>query len=153
MLWTLIKILFSSLFTKTIKKTFTDARLGKMVCEIDAKGEKFFFWNAEINSINKENPTTVSVEGDINGPNLNLLQKTYNVISEIEDFKFIVQKELDYKFTDKRINLSRDYYIDDISLYLEDDLEFEVEFYSDDDDKPMISVGFNNKNIAELDFY
>lgn len=150
---TLLKILFSSLFKKTIRKTFIDARLGKMVCEIDAKGEKFFFWNAEIKSINKDNPTTVSVEGDINAPNLNLLQKTYNVISEIEDFKFIVQKELDYKYADQKINLSKDYYVDDISLYLEDGLDFEVEFYSDEDDKPMISVGFNDKNIVELDLY
>jgi len=152
-MWEIIKILFSSLFSKTIKKTYTDARLGTMTCTIDLKGEEFFFWNAELKSINKTEPTTVSVEGDINGPNLSLLQKTYNVIAEIEDFKFILQKELDYKFTDKRINLSRDYYIDDISLYLEDDLDFEIEFYSDDNDKPMVSVGFNNRNITELDFY
>ena len=153
MLWTLIKILFSGLFTKKIKKTFIDARLGKMICEIDVKGEKFFFWNAEINSINKTEPTTISVEGDVNGPNLDLLQKAYKVIEEIEDFKFIIQKELDYKFTDQKLNLLKDYYADDISLYLEDGLDFEVEFYSDEADKPMISVAFNEKNIVELDLY
>jgi len=152
-MWTLIKILFSSLFSKTEKRTYIDARLGKMMCEVDAKGEQFFLWNAEIKSINKTEPTTISVEGDINGPNPELLQKAYTVIGEIEDFKFIVQKELDYKFAEKRINLSKEYYIDDISLYLEDELDFEIEFYSDEQDQPMISVAFNNKNIAELDFY
>lgn len=150
---TLLKVLFSGLFKKTIKKIHFDARLGKMVCEINAKDEKFFFWNAEINSINKKDPTTVSVEGDINGPNLNLLQKTYNVILEIEDFKGIVQKELDYKFAEKKINLLKDYYVEDISLYLEDDVDFEVEFSSDEVDTPMISVGFKDKNIVELDLY
>jgi hypothetical protein len=152
MLLRLFKDFLIDSFRKKETKHFFDSKLGRLTCEFNRKHDEFFFWNTEVNNINKnKSKTSISIDGDTNSPFLNSLAIAHKIIETISDITAEVQKEIDNKFSEKKIKLATNYILDDISIYSGSEVDYELEYYSDKDE--MISVGFKNNSITELDFY
>lgn len=133
-------------------KTFFDSKLGELTCEFNRKRDQFFFWNAILKTINKDKTeTSITIEGSANTPYSNLLDIAYRTISGLDTITANVQNELNQKFPGKNIDLSKGYVVDDISFYTDDEVDYEIEFYSDNQE--MVSVSFKNDVITELDLY
>lgn len=147
-----IKSLFGGKTNQNETKVFYDSRLGKLTCEFDRKSEEFFFWNAILTNINNDkSETTITIEGDVNSPNSGLLDSAYKIIDNLSSITADVQNGLNGKYPEKSIDLSKGYVLDDISFYADDEVEYEMEFTSDDQE--MVSVSFKNNSITELDLY
>ncbi|CAM3596198.1 hypothetical protein FSS13T_16730 [Flavobacterium saliperosum S13] len=147
-----LKSLFGNKTNDNETKVFYDSKLGKLTCEFDRKKDEFFFWNAILTNINNDkSETTITIEGDVNCPNSGLLDSAYKIIDNLNSITADVQNGLNSKYPEKSIDLSKGYVLDDISFYTDDEVEYEMEFTSDDQE--MVSVSFKNNLITELDLY
>jgi hypothetical protein len=154
-MWQLLKSIFGQNDKRKFKKKISDAKFGTLVNEYE-EGDKTFTWMAEVNN-NREDkePISVTIDGDFNKPYPETLNKAYQLVESIPDLAYQVQKELDWKFSEKKINLSRDFRLDDIYVYLDDDDKtvcFELEYFTENNDV-LISVEFINDEIKAIDFY
>lgn len=151
-----LKLLFGSLFSKkSLEKTLIDSKLGKLICTYK-KEDIYFTWDTEymFNNNNSE-PISISIDGDNNGPFSNTLQKTYQIIDSISELQSKIQTKIDLQFPEKKIDLKRDFNLEDIYVYMEEEsnsVEYEFEFYTNDSEI-MISVEFINDEIEVIEFY
>ena len=151
-----LKLLFGNLFSKKpLEKTIIDSKLGKLVCQYKPN-DAYFTWDSEykINN-NKGEPVAICIDGDLNGPFSNALQKTYQIIDSLSELSYKVQKQIDVDFPERKINLTRDYSFKDIYVLINEEtskVDFELEYYSDDAEI-MISVEFINDKIDVIEFY
>lgn len=154
-MWRFLKKLFGLEFSKTLKKTIIDSKLGKLVCEYESTDE-FYTWNTEFQQQDKTDKViSISIDGDLNGPFFNVLQKTYQILESLSDLSNKVQTEIDLKFSDKKINIYEDFNLEDISVYKDEEsnsLNYDLEYYSGDCEI-MISVEFINDKIDIIEFY
>lgn len=149
-----LKSLFGNLLVKTEEKVIMDSKLGKLTNTYTSK-DQFFFWCGEIKLRNYKEKTEFTIDGNMNAPFDVPLQKAYYVIDRIADLEYDIQKQLDSKFADKKINLSRDFSLQDISFYYDEETkenDYDFEYYNEDS-SIMISVNFIEDKIDEIDFY
>ena len=153
-MWSRIVSFFSGIGSNNNEfKTCVDSRLGKLTCEFDRKKDEFFFWNAEINTINKDkSPTDITIDGDMTSPYSTALEIAHKVIDSISNITYDVQQELNAKFSEENIDLSKGYTLDDITVYMDNEVEYELEYFSDGKEV-MVSVSFKDNKITELDLY
>lgn len=136
------------LFKKKSRKDF-HTKFGTMTCEF-GKEDKFFYWHIYTDRYNKSNySASLWIEGTQIKPDQILLEKAYNLIAAIKVYTPLTQKELDSKFASKKIDLSKDYKVDDIEFCLDGMLE--IEYLSDEED--MVSVIFNDEIIEKIEIY
>lgn len=150
----IIKLLQSLLSRKSSRKIIMDSRLGKLVCEYKSN-EKYFTWDAELEHGRGKEPISISIDGDLNGPYSNALHKAHEVVNMIPDLTYKIQKEIDSRFPEKKVDLSKDYNLEDIFVYVDEEtktVDFELE-YCTEDAEVMISVEFVNDQINGIDFY
>jgi hypothetical protein len=117
-----LKLLFGSLFSKkSLEKTLVDSKLGKLIC-IYKKEDIYFTWDNEykFNNNNCE-PISISIDGDTNGPFSNTLQKTYQIMDTISELQSKIQTKIDLQFPEKNIDLKRDFNLEDLYIYLEEE--------------------------------
>ena len=151
-----LKLLFGSLFSKkSLEKTLVDSKLGKLLCTYK-KEDIYFSWDTEykFNNNNRE-PISISIDGDTNGPFSNTLQKTYQIMDSIAELQSKIQTKIDLQFPEKNIDLKRDFNLEDLYIYLEEEsnsVEYEFEYYSNDSEI-MISIEFVNDEIEAIEFY
>ncbi len=149
-----LKSLFVGEPTKQVK-IIMDSKLGKLTCDYKST-DKFFSWDGKLKSNTKGvKSIALSIDGDLNGPYLPALQKAYQIVDTIPDLSYSVQKEIDLKFPEKQINLSRDFRLDDITIFWDaetNEVDFELEYYTEDNDI-MVSVEFAKGTIEAIDFY
>jgi hypothetical protein len=151
-----LKLFFGSLFSKkSLEKTLIDSKLGKLIC-IYKKEDIYFTWDTEykLNNNNSE-PISISIDGDTNGPFSSTLQKTYQIMDSISELQSKIQTKIDLQFPEKNIDLKRDFNLEDLYIYLEEEtnsVEYEFEYYSNDSEI-MISVEFVNDDIEAIEFY
>jgi hypothetical protein len=122
----------------------------------EEKEDVYFTWDNEykFNNNNCE-PISISIDGDTNGPFSNTLQKTYQIMDTISELQSKIQTKIDLQFPEKNIDLKRDFNLEDLYIYLEEEtnsLEYEFEYYSNDSEI-MISVEFVNDEIEAVEFY
>lgn len=132
-----------------------DSKLGKLVCQYKLN-DAYFTWDTQYKmNNNKGEPVSICIDGDLNGPFSNALQKTYEIIDSLAELAHEIQKQIDVEFPEKKINLNREYSFKDIYVYINeesDKVDFELEYYSYDNEI-MISVEFINDKIAVIEFY
>lgn len=151
-----LKLLFGNLFSKKpLVKTIMDSKLGKLVCQYKPDNV-YFTWDTEYKiKINNEEPISICIDGDLNGPFSNVLQKTYQIIDSLSELSYEVQNQIDVEFSERKINLTRDYSFKDIFVHINEEtnkVDFELEYYSNDAEI-MISVEFINDKIDVIEFY
>lgn len=154
-MWRILKLLFGSVFEKSSTKTIIDSRLGKLTCDYTQK-DQYFSWRTELTNINQSKaPTAIYIDGDLNGPYAQALDMAKKIIDKTAEITTIVQKELDLKFPDKQLNLSKGYILDDLSFFYDPEdpeaTDFEVEYFSETTE--MVSAGFRDNIVVELDLY
>ena len=148
------KKMFSTSSEKELTKSLVDAKLGKLECTYKLS-DTFFSWDGELTQTKGKEPICISIDGDLNGPFSDALHKVYQIIDSVLQINFDIQKALDTRFPEKKINLSRDFYLEDISIFKDEEtgvLDYELEYFSDKSDF-MISVEFVNDTINGIDFY
>ncbi|WP_291129697.1 hypothetical protein [Flavobacterium sp. UBA7682] len=149
-----LKSLFAGEPLKQVK-IIMDSKLGKLTCDYKSSDE-YFSWDGKVKSKTKGvKSIALSIDGDLNGPYPVALQKAYQIVDTIPDLNYKVQQEIDLKFPEKQINLSRDFRLDDISIYFDEetnDADFDFEYYTEDN-SIMVSVEFVNGAIETIDFY
>ncbi len=151
-----LKLLFGNLFSKKpLEKTIMDSKLGKLVCQYKPDNV-YFTWDTEYKiKNNNEEPISICIDGDLNGPFSNVLQKTYQIIDSLSELSYEVQNQIDVEFSERKINLTRDYSFKDIFVHINEEtnkVDFELEYYSNDAEI-MISVEFINDKIDVIEFY
>ena len=80
------------------------------------------------------------------------LEIAHKVIDSISNITYDVQQELNAKFSEENIDLSKGYTLDDITVYMDNEVEYELEYFSDGKEV-MVSVSFIDNKITELDLY
>lgn len=154
MLLRFVKLFQSLLTKKSSNKTIMDSRLGKLVCEYKPNDD-YFTWDAELEQGKGKEPISISIDGNLNGPYSEVLQKAHEIVNRIPDLTYKVQKEIDNRFPDKNVNLSKEYNLEDIFVYRDEEtktIDYELE-YCTDDSEIMISVEFVNDQVNGIDFY
>lgn len=150
----IIKAWFSKPTEEKLGKTIFDSKLGKLVCNYKPSDD-YFSWETELKQPNAKEPISIWIDGDLNGPYSNALQKAYEIVDSISDITYKVQQEIDNRFPEKKVNLSDDYNLEDISVFVDEEtksIDFELEYYTEDS-KIMISVEFIADTIESIDFY
>ena len=152
----ILKLLFGNLFSKKpLEKTILDSKIGKLVC-VYKPNDTYFTWDTEYKiRNNKGEPISICIDGDLNGPFFNVIQKTYEIIDSLSDLSYEVQKQIDVEFPERKINLTRDYSFKDIYVLINEEtnkVDFELEYYTEDAEI-MISVEFINDKIEVIEFY
>ena len=155
-------IFFSKLFkNKTVfksnRKEVVDNTLGKIFLEYKDEFEEFYFWEVELNSINKDKTeTSITLDGDFSNPSSKCIDRLKLFLNDINSFMTKIQQELNDKHPEKNIDIKR-YNLEDISVYHNEnsDIEesdLELEFYSESS-KDIISVEFSKNKLILLEFY
>ena len=143
--------------SKSNRKEVIDNTLGKIFLEYKDSFEEFYFWQVELNSINKDKTeTSITLDGDFSKPSSKCVDKLKVFLNDINTFLDKIQQELNAKHSEKNIDIKL-YNLEDISVYQNDnsDIEesdLELEFYSESS-KELISVEFSNNKIILLEFY
>ena len=153
-MWQLLKLIFGKKDKNKLSKTVTDSKFGTLINEYE-DGDDSFTWFTELNQSKEDSePISVYVDGDLNKPYSETLNKAYQLADRIPDLAYEIQKELDWKYSEKKINLSRNFRLDDIYVYFDEDqkLCFELEYFTQNNDI-MISVEFVEDKIEAIDFY
>ena len=149
----LLKLIFGGLSKKKSTKSIIDSKLGKLTTEYSEK-DNYYSWDFEL-KIKKGKKVAFSLDGNLNGPFNDVLQKAYQMVDFVEDLFSEVQMELDTKFAEKKINLANDYTLEDVFIYKDEEtgsVDFELEFYTEGSEI-MISVEFVNDKIKMIEFY
>ena len=148
--------MFGSLFSKKpLEKTLVDSKWGKLICTYKQE-DIYFTWDTEYKFHNNNGePISINIDGDNIGPFSSTLQKTYQIMDSIAELQSKIQTKIDLQFPEKKIDLKRDFNLEDIYIYLEEEtnsVEYEFEFHSNDSEI-MISVEFINDEIEAVEFY
>ncbi|AWI25858.1 hypothetical protein [Flavobacterium pallidum] len=152
-MFNIIKLLFKGALAKKETITFNDTRLGKLTCEFTAD-EKYFFWDTQITSINKNGKeTAITVDGTLHSPDMKGLERIYWAIDSIEMILDAAQQEASKTYPGKVLNIRRDFYVEDISTYLPDgDDESDVEIELDSDEYGLLTIEFKEGKFFAIDY-
>lgn len=151
----ILKAIFGGMTSKKLTKTIVDSKLGKLTNEYTGKDE-YFSWYTELVGINGDrSETAIYIDGDLNSPYSQALELARTMIDQTARLTHEVQIALDKKFPQKGLDLSKGYSLTDMSFFYDpedaDATDFEMEFSSDSTE--MVSAGFKDNQLVELDLY
>ena len=149
----LLKSIFGGFSKKKSTKFIIDSKLGKLTNEYSEK-DNYYSWDFELKR-KKGEKIAFSLDGNLNAPFNDVLQKAYIIVDTVDNLFEKVQAELNIKFAEKKINLTNDFALEDIFIYKDEEtgsVDFDLEFYSEGSEI-MISVEFVNDKIEIIEFY